>query len=230
MNKIECTNLSKSFFLNNEELNVLNEINLSIEESNLIGITGKSGAGKSTLLHLIAGLDKPSSGDITFNNNSILSMTSNEISKLRLKNFGFVYQFHHLLEDLTIEENILIPSILKNSFNNKVKNKSIDLMKKLDIYDRKDSLPWKLSGGEKQRAAIARALINDPKFLFLDEPTGNLDKENASIIQNLLLDLSTTKGISLIAASHDNEFIKSFNSIYSLNDSKLVEIKSDLNE
>ena len=230
MNKIECTNLSKSFFLNNEELNVLNEINLSIEESDLIAITGKSGAGKSTLLHLIAGLDKPSSGDITFNNNSILSMTSNEISKLRLINFGFVYQFHHLLEDLTIEENILIPSILKNSFNNKVKNKSIDLMKKLDIYDRKDSLPWKLSGGEKQRAAIARALINDPKFLFLDEPTGNLDKENASIIQNLLLDLSTTKGISLIAASHDNEFIKSFNSIYSLNDSKLVEIKSDLNE
>ena len=230
MNKIECINLSKSFFLNNEELNVLNEINLSIEESNLIAITGKSGAGKSTLLHLIAGLDKPSSGDITFNNNSILSMTSNEISKLRLINYGFVYQFHHLLEDLTIEENILIPSILKNSFNNKVKNKSIDLMKKLDIYDRKDSLPWKLSGGEKQRAAIARALINDPKFLFLDEPTGNLDKENASIIQNLLLDLSTTKGISLIAASHDNEFIKSFNSIYSLNDSKLVEIKSDLNE
>ena len=230
MNKIECTNLSKSFFLNNEELNVLNEINLSIEESNLIGITGKSGAGKSTLLHLIAGLDKPSSGDITFNDNSILSMTSDEISKLRLINFGFVYQFHHLLEDLTIEENILIPSILKNSLNNKVKNKSIDLMKKLDIYDRKDSLPWKLSGGEKQRAAIARALINDPKFLFLDEPTGNLDKENASIIQNLLLDLSTTKGISLIAASHDNEFIKSFNSIYSLNDSKLVEIKSDLNE
>ena len=230
MNKIECTNLSKSFFLNNEELNVLNEINLSIEESNLIGITGKSGAGKSTLLHLIAGLDKPSSGDITFNNNSILSMTSNEISKLRLINFGFVYQFHHLLEDSTIEENILIPSNLKNTFNNKVKNKSIDLMKKLDIYDRKDSLPWKLSGGEKQRAAIARALINDPKFLFLDEPTGNLDKENASIIQNLLLDLSTTKGISLIAASHDNEFIKSFNSIYSLNDSKLVEIKSDLNE
>ena len=230
MNKILFNNLSKSFFLNNEELNVLNEINLSIEESNLIGITGKSGAGKSTLLHLIAGLDKPSSGDITFNNNSILSMTSNEISKLRLINFGFVYQFHHLLEDLTIEENILIPSILKNSFNNKVKNKSIVLMKNLDIYDRKDSLPWKLSGGEKQRAAIARALINDPKFLFLDEPTGNLDKENASIIQNLLLDLSTTKGISLIAASHDNEFIKSFNSIYSLNDSKLVEIKSDLNE
>ena len=230
MNKIECTNLSKSFFLNNEELNVLNEINLSIEESNLIGITGKSGAGKSTLLHLIAGLDKPSSGDITFNNNSILSMTSNEISKLRLINFGFVYQFHHLLEDLTIEENILIPSILKNSFNNKVKNKSIDLMKKLDIYDRKDSLHWKLSGGDIQRAAIASALIYDPKFLFLDEPTGNLDKENASIIQNLLLDLSTTKGISLIAASHDNEFIKSFNSIYSLNDSKLVEIKSDLNE
>ena len=227
MNKIECINLSKSFFLNNEELNVLNEINLSIEESNLIAITGKSGAGKSTLLHLIAGLDTPSSGDITFNNKSIFSMTSNEISNLRLINYGFVYQFHHLLEDLTIEENIQIPSILKDSFNNKVKDNSIILMKKLDIYNRKDSLPWKLSGGEKQRAAIARALINNPKFLFLDEPTGNLDKENATIIQNLLFDLSKTNGITMIAATHDNDFIKSFNSIYSLNDSKLVKIKSD---
>lgn len=230
MNKIECINLSKSFFLNNEQLNVLNEINLSIEESNLIAITGKSGAGKSTLLHLIAGLDIPSSGDITFNNKSILSMTSNETSKLRLINFGFVYQFHHLLEDLTIEENILIPSILKNSLNKEVKHNVIDIMKKLDIYSRKDSLPWKLSGGEKQRAAIARALINNPKFLFLDEPTGNLDNENASVIQDLLIDLSKTKGIAMIAATHDNKFIKSFNSIYSLNDSKLVEIKSNLNE
>ena len=230
MNKIECINLSKSFFLKNEELNVLNKINLSIEESNLIAITGKSGAGKSTLLHLIAGLDTPSSGDVTFNNKSIFSMTSSKKSILRLINFGFVYQFHHLLEDLTIEENILIPSILKNSFNNKIKDKSIKLMKRLDIYNRKDSLPWKLSGGEKQRAAIARALINNPKFLFLDEPTGNLDNENSSVIQNLLLDLSKTNGIAMIAATHDNEFIKSFNSIYSLNDSKLVEIKSDLNE
>ena len=169
MNKIECTNLSKSFFLNNEELNVLNEINLSIEESNLIGITGKSGAGKSTLLHLIAGLDKPSSGDITFNNNSILSMTSNEISKLRLINFGFVYQFHHLLEDLTIEENILIPSILKNSFNNKVKNKSIDLMKKLDIYDRKDSLPWKLSGGENREQLLQERLSMIQSFYLFGD-------------------------------------------------------------
>ena len=103
-------------------------------------------------------------------------------------------------------------------------------MKKLDIYDRKNSLPWKLSGGEKQRAAIARALINNPKFLFLDEPTGNLDNENAEVIQKLLLDLSKTQGITIIAATHDNKFIKSFNSIYRLNDSKLVEIKSEINE
>ena len=230
MNKIECTNLSKSFFLNDEELIVINKINLCIEESNLIAITGKSGAGKSTLLHLIAGLDSPSSGEITFNNKSILSMTSNEISRLRLINYGFVYQFHHLFDDLTIEENILMPAMLKGSFNIKVKDYGFNLMKKLDIYDRKNSLPWKLSGGEKQRAAIARALINNPKFLFLDEPTGNLDNENAEVIQKLLLDLSKTQGITIIAATHDNKFIKSFNSIYSLNDSKLVEIKSELNE
>ena len=225
MNKLECINLSKSFMVNNETLNVLSNINIQINESEKVAISGKSGAGKSTLLHIMAGLDMPSSGIVTYNKNNFLNISLNSLSKIRLLNFGFVYQFHHLLEDLTIEENISIPAMLNGSYNKNTKNKIHKLMKKLSIHDRKDHLPWKLSGGEKQRAAIARALTNNPKFLFLDEPTGNLDIDNASIIQDILIDISDNYGVALITATHDNEFIKAFNKVFELSNAKLNELK-----
>ena len=224
MNKIECNNVSKSFIVNNESLLVLKKINLSITENLNIAISGKSGAGKSTLLHIMAGLDTPSSGSIEYNKKNLSEMKNEEISKIRLLNFGFVYQFHHLLEDLTIEENIQMPLMLNNNLNKSTRVKTTEIMKYLDIYDRKDHLPWKLSGGEKQRAAIARALINNPKFLFLDEPTGNLDHENAKHIHDLLIEMSDRRGIALITATHDNEFIKLFKNVYKLENSSLREL------
>ena len=225
MNKLECIKLSKSFMVNNETLNVLSNVNIEINESEKVAISGKSGAGKSTLLHIMAGLDMPSSGIVTYNNSNFLNISLNSLSKIRLLNFGFVYQFHHLLDDLTIEENISIPAMLNGSYNKNTKNKIHKLMKKLSIHDRKDHLPWKLSGGEKQRAAIARALTNNPKFLFLDEPTGNLDIDNASIIQDILIDISDNYGVALITATHDNEFIKAFNKVFELSNAKLNELK-----
>ena len=132
-----------------------------------------------------------------------------------------MYQFHHLLDDLTIEENIYMPAYLNNSLDKSKKYKAKELMKTLNIYDRKNHLPWKLSGGEKQRAAIGRALINDPKFLFLDEPTGNLDNRNSEIIQDLIIELSNKHSIALIAATHDNKFIDSFEKEYQLVNSKM---------
>ena len=224
MNKLECKNISKSFNINNESLLVLKNINLSIRENLNIAISGKSGAGKSTLLHIMAGLDMPTSGCIEYNNKSLVEMNNEEISKVRLLNFGFVYQFHHLLEDLTIEENIQMPLMLNNNLNKSSKIEITEIMKYLDIYNRKDHLPWKLSGGEKQRAAIARALINNPKFLFLDEPTGNLDHENAKHIHDLLIEMSDRRGIALITATHDNEFIKLFKNVYKLENSSLREL------
>ena len=221
MNKLICNDVCKSFRIGNDNLNVLNNINLTIEQNDTVAITGVSGAGTSSLLQILAGLDKPSSGNIFLDDKDFSLLSNNALSKIRLENFGFVYQFHHLLDDLSVEENIFMPLMLKNTYNKSNKIIAKDLMKTLDIYKRKDHLPWKLSGGEKQRAALARAIINNPMFLFLDEPTGNLDIENSNNIQNLIFEISKKYGVALITATHDNEFIKLFDRVYRLENSKL---------
>ena len=222
MNKIECINLSKSFLVDNNKIEVLDNINISIKRGDLVALSGRSGAGKSTLLQILASLDAPSSGSIKYDDKLITSFNNSDLSNIRLNNFGFVYQFHHLLEDLTVIENILIPL--------EISNKSIDKSAVMNIVDevglsnRINHHPWKLSGGEKQRVAIARALINKPNFIFLDEPTGNLDEDNAEIIQNLLLDISRRYKIALITATHDSNFIKNFDKIYKIQDMNLNEV------
>ena len=221
MNSIVCKNLSKSFPIDEESLLVLDDINLIINQGESLAITGKSGSGKSTLLQILAGLDFPSKGSIFFNNSEYQFNKPDTLRDLRLNNYGFVYQFHHLLDDLSVEENIVIPSQLNGTYSDKLLNKAINIMKRLDIFKRRNHLPWKLSGGEKQRTAIARSIINNPNFLFLDEPTGNLDNENGRLIQEVLMTISKENNIALIAATHDNEFIKSFDKVYKLFNTKL---------
>ena len=220
MNKITCTNIAKTFVVEGNNIKVLENINLTIEKGDLVAISGQSGAGKSTLLHIIASLDEASSGNIFYDEKPIEGHTNFALSNIRLNNFGFVYQFHHLLEDLTVLENIMIPLKLAG---NTTKQNVHNIIDEVGLSSRVNHLPWKLSGGEKQRVAIARALINNPDFIFLDEPTGNLDDENASIIQNLLLEISKRNNIALVTATHDNNFIESFNKTYYLKDFNLVE-------
>ena len=220
MNKITCTNIAKTFVVEGNNIKVLENINLTIEKGDLVAISGQSGAGKSTLLHIIASLDEASSGNILYDEKPIGGHTNIALSNIRLNNFGFVYQFHHLLEDLTVLENIMIPLQLAG---HRTKQNVYNIIDEVGLSSRVNHLPWKLSGGEKQRVAIARALINNPDFIFLDEPTGNLDEENASIIQNLLLEISKRNNIALVTATHDNNFIESFNKIYYLKDFNLVE-------
>lgn len=224
MNNLDCINLNKSFFMKDEEIKVLSDIEISVSPGDLIAISGSSGAGKSTLLHLLASLDKPCSGSIVFNKKETTTLSNKELSKLRLKNYGFVYQFHHLLEDLTVLENILLPGQILNSDKSLLNKRANSLIDRIGLSKRKDHLPWKLSGGEKQRVAIARALINSPNIIFLDEPTGNLDIDNAKVIQDLLIEISKEHGIALVTATHDNNFIKSFNRIYKLENTILREI------
>ena len=220
MNKITCTNIAKTFVVEGNNIKVLENINLTIEKGDLVAISGQSGAGKSTLLHIIASLDEASSGNILYDEKPIEGHTNFALSNIRLNNFGFVYQFHHLLEDLTVLENIMIPLQLAGHTK---KQNVYNIIDEVGLSSRVNHLPWKLSGGEKQRVAIARALINNPDFIFLDEPTGNLDEENASIIQNLLLEISKRNNIALVTATHDNNFIESFNKTYYLKDFNLVE-------
>jgi lipoprotein-releasing system ATP-binding protein len=224
MNNLDCINLNKSFFMKDEEIKVLSDIKISVSPGDLIAISGSSGAGKSTLLHLLASLDKPCSGSIVFNKKETTTLSNKELSKLRLKNYGFVYQFHHLLEDLTVLENILLPGQILNSDKGLLNKRANSLIDRIGLSKRKDHLPWKLSGGEKQRVAISRALINSPNIIFLDEPTGNLDIDNAKVIQDLLIEISKEHGIALVTATHDNNFIKSFNRIYKLENTILREI------
>lgn len=222
MNKIECINLSKSFFIDNNKIDVLDNINISIKRGDLVALSGRSGAGKSTLLQILASLDAPSSGLIKYDDKLITSFNNSDLSNIRLNNFGFVYQFHHLLEDLTVIENILIPLEISNKSIDK--SKVIEIVDEVGLSNRINHHPWKLSGGEKQRVAIARALINKPNFIFLDEPTGNLDEDNSQIIQNLLLDISNKHNIALITATHDSNFIKNFDKIYKIQDMSLIEV------
>jgi len=222
MNKLVIDNLSKTFKIGNEFLEVFSKINLEINQGTNIGITGKSGSGKSTFLQIVASLDKPSSGEIFFNDNKFNQMKNDELSKLRLENFGFVYQFHHLLEDMTILENVLLPNQYNKS-DKKFNNEEIfNLLEKVGLSERLHHLPWKLSGGEKQRAAIVRAIVNKPNFLFLDEPTGNLDESNAKSIQELLINLSKDLKFSLITSSHDIEFIKMMDIKYEIINRDLI--------
>ena len=225
MNNIICKNIFKSFKHESEDMPVLDNINLSISKAERLAITGASGAGKSTLLQLLAGLDKPSQGNIFIDDIDLHSIKPIEQSKIRLNSFGFVYQFHHLLEDLNVYENILIPQQLKyGSDLNKSANKVIRLLDQLGLSSRSKHLPWKLSGGEKQRVAIARAIANDPSFLFLDEPTGNLDDENSNLVQDLILQIANEHDIALILSTHDTNFANKMNTIYKISNRNIKEV------
>ena len=225
MNNIVCKNIFKSFKHESEDMPVLDNINLSISKADRLAITGASGAGKSTLLQLLAGLDKPSQGNIFIDDTDLHSIKPIEQSKIRLNSFGFVYQFHHLLEDLNVYENILIPQQLKyGSDLNKSANKVIRLLDQLGLSSRSKHLPWKLSGGEKQRVAIARAIINNPSFLFLDEPTGNLDDENSHLVQELILQIADEHNIALILSTHDTNFANKMNTVYKIDNRNIKEV------
>lgn len=223
MNNLKAINISKTYSIDGYDIEVLNELNLTINKGDTVAISGQSGSGKSTLLQILALLDKQSSGSIELNGDTTDNLSPNQKSQIRLNNFGFVYQHHHLLEDLSVYENIALPLQLKGDLLD-LDIKVRDLAKSIGLSNRLNHLPWKLSGGEKQRVAVARAMINKPQYIFLDEPTGNLDKKNASNIQKLVMELSHDNGIALIVATHDNDFVSLLNRKYYLDNRGLVSI------
>ena len=228
MNKLQAKNISMSFASAQNTVDVLTDISLVLDEGQSIGIIGSSGCGKTTLLQILAGLETPSVGKVFFNDINLSADNKTQFTQLRSSLFGFVYQFHYLLEDLTILENCeLTFQILQSKDRTADRQSILAIFDELGISHLKDHYPFMLSGGERQRAAIARAVAHKPTFLLMDEPTGNLDNENAAIIQELTINLSKKLNMGIIVATHDLDYAKQLDDVYKIENTKLHRIDNE---
>ncbi|MBR3229326.1 MAG: ABC transporter ATP-binding protein [Bacilli bacterium] len=224
MEILKCENLSKVYGDKKNYVYALKNVNISIKKGEFVAIKGKSGSGKSTLLHLLAGIDIPSNGDVIINNKNIYKMSDKELTIFRRKNIGVIYQFYNLIPNLNVRENILLPRVLdKRSIDDRIFNK---LVKNLGIAHKLDYFPNDLSGGEQQRSAIGRALINRPKILFADEPTGNLDSKNSLKIMNLLKFYNKKYRQTIVMVTHDDFLASMCDRIITVKDGKIVSDKN----
>lgn len=211
---IKAENIKKSF----GALEVLKGINLEIPMGKVYSIVGASGAGKTTLLQILGTLSKPDSGKIFFNDRNVSAFSEKELAAFRNKEIGFVFQFHHLLPEFTAFENVCIPGYIGKYPKSETEKKALKLLKYLGLSDRKEHKPSELSGGEKQRVAVARALVNNPTVVLADEPSGNLDSANRDELHELLFKLRDDFGQTFIIVTHDDNFADSSDKIIHIND------------
>ena len=220
-NLIEIKNLIKTYKIGGETINAVDNITLDILEGEMVAITGPSGSGKSTLMHLIGGLDKPTKGDILVDSVNIAKLKDKHLSKYRNTTIGFVFQSFNLQPNLTSLENVKLPLM----FSKNVANKAESALKALEMLDLKNRIfhkPNQLSGGQKQRVGIARALVNNPKIILADEPTGNLDSKNGSIVINLLREINKEKNVTIIIVTHDPNIANKCDREIRMKDGKIV--------
>ena len=218
MNKeiISIESIDKSFGKGDEILQVFKNFSLSLHQGESIGLVGASGSGKSTLLHIICGLDRPDSGSVKIQGIDITELNYDERSQLRNTEIGFVYQFHHLLPELTALENVALPALLAGTDQAEaIKNASL-LLEQVNLSGKENNAPNELSGGERQRVAIARAMSNNPSCLIMDEPTGNLDTKNVENFMTLLMDMVSIKNVTLLIATHDTKVSSRLDRLLSL--------------
>jgi lipoprotein-releasing system ATP-binding protein len=217
---LTAQNVSKNY----ADLAVLSEVSLSLKEEEIIAIVGPSGAGKTTLLHILGTLDRPnrdSKTQIIVNAIDTTQLSDKKLAQFRNQNMGFIFQFHELLPEFTALENVCIPCWLGGTFSKESKEKALKLLKRLGIADRASHKPSALSGGEQQRVAVARALINDPKIIFADEPSGNLDSENADRLHDLFFELRKELGCSFVIVTHNKDLAERADRTISLKDGKI---------
>jgi len=210
--------ITKSF----GELKVLKGIDIDVEEKEVVSIVGASGAGKTTLLQIIGTLDKPDSGTIFFKGDDISRLKGKSLAGFRNLNIGFVFQFHQLLPEFTALENVCIPAYIAGKGKSESEAKATELLSFLNLADRLDHKPSELSGGEQQRVAVARALINDPSLILADEPSGNLDSENKNELHKLFFKLRDTFGQTIIIVTHDRQLANMSDRILQIKDGLIV--------
>lgn len=215
--------ITKAYQMEQARLEVLKGVDISINKGDAICIMGVSGAGKSTLLHILGTLDMPSLGKVYYKGEDLTRKSDDQLAEFRNKKMGFVFQFHHLLPELSAIENISLPARVGGQNKVDAEKKAEQLLDLLGLKKRGHHYPSELSGGERQRVAIARALVNNPEILFADEPSGNLDSENGRIIQDLFFELQKSLGLTLIVVTHDQEFADRFPKLYKLKNGVFVD-------
>ena len=218
MNKsiFKCSNISKTFTQGKNKVEVLKNINFSLDKSSKVAIIGPSGSGKTTFLNILTGLDTPSGGKVLYKDRDLNKVDEKEKALIRNKEIGFVYQFHHLLPEFTALENISLPMLISGLSKDKAHKKSLDLLRRVNLDHRANHKPSELSGGERQRVAVARSLSNSPSCLIMDEPTGDLDSNNARLVTDVILELVQEFNVSLVIATHDNSLSSKMDKTFEL--------------
>lgn len=218
---LQVKDLCKSFRSVSRAISVLNGLELEIPHARMIAIMGASGVGKSTLLHLLGGLDRPDDGEIRFQGNNIANYTAEQLAEFRNSKIGFVFQMHHLLPEFNALENVMLPFLIRDYDRSRASSRAREVLQEVGLADRQDHRPGQLSGGEQQRAAIARALMRTPVLVLADEPTGNLDEQTGDSIFQLFRDLHSRHEISFLIATHNPRLASICDEVYLLHDGKL---------
>ncbi|MBN2483091.1 MAG: ABC transporter ATP-binding protein [Candidatus Omnitrophica bacterium] len=227
MNDLFVTqSVRKRYVSGNDQVLAIDGIDLVITQGEYVAVIGPSGSGKSTLLHMLGGLDMPSGGEVLYRGKDIYRLSDKELARWRNETVGFVFQFYHLLGELTVSENVSLPMFLRNRDRKSALKKGIELLQYLGIPEKKDSFPAQLSGGQKQKVALARALINDPDILFCDEPTGNLDKESSTKVMSLLQEWHNVKHRTLVMVTHNESLTSGADRVLYLHEGKIETVSS----
>ena len=218
MNKsiFKCSDISKTFTQGKNKVEVLKNIDFSLDKSSGVAIIGPSGSGKTTFLNILTGLDTPSGGKVLYKDRDLNKVDEKEKALIRNKEIGFVYQFHHLLPEFTALENISLPMLISGLSKDKAHKKSLDLLRRVNLDHRANHKPSELSGGERQKVAVARSLSNSPSCLIMDEPTGDLDSNNARLVTDVILELVQEFNVSLVIATHDNSLSSKMDKTFEL--------------
>ena len=222
MGNIKTVNIVKEFGEKDSIVRVLDNINIEIKDGEFVSLMGPSGSGKSTLLYLVGGLDKPTSGKVLINDKDISKLSDTEMSKLRRKDIGFVFQFYNLVQNLTVEENIMLPVVMNGEKEANYKERLDYILKTIGLEDKRKSLPKELSGGQQQRVSIARAIILKPSIVFADEPIGNLDSKSGKEVMELFKKINKEEKITILQVTHSEESAKYGNRIIRLKDGKVI--------
>ena len=205
---LETRKLTKVYKETGENLEILKDVDFGLQEGCIGVLTGASGSGKSTFLNIVGALDKPTSGQVFFGGKEVSKLSKREVNRFHRKNLGFMFQFHHLLSEFTALENVLMPARIDRRNEKEGREKALELLEAVGLSERVNHLPRELSGGERQRVALARALVNEPDLIIADEPSGNLDENNADILKSLILDLCKRFGQAFLIATHDMSLVE----------------------